>query len=86
MHESELVAAFLLALVASAEAWWYRRKIRRIKKCSLFALLSDGKYEWRTLAVLQSAVAEDRKATEELLLEIGARRSLDGQDLWTIKK
>jgi len=84
MHESELVYAILMGLLL--EAWYYRTKIRRIKKRTLVALLNDEKYEWRTLKVLQSAIANDRKTTEELLLQIWRKRSTGGQDLWSLKK
>ena len=86
MSESELVLAIAIAFLASLEAWYYERKIRRIKKAALAGLLDDDKYDWRTLRVLQSAIADNRKSTEYLLLEIGARRSTDGQDLWTLKR
>ena len=85
MDESGLIVALVMAVATAAVDRYHRWNIKRIRKSALRSLLNDEKYQWRTLTTLQDAVAEDRKNTVKLLLEIGARRSLEGQDLWTTK-
>jgi len=48
-------------------------------------MLSNPKWEWRTIEVLETAIGEDEKTTVDLLLEIGARRSEGDRNIWTLQ-
>jgi hypothetical protein len=86
MEESDLVSGGIRGFLEGAASLWRPWRMRRKKKGVLRGLLRDSKYEWRSTEALQNSIAANRPETEELLLEIGARRSGDGQNLWTLKK
>jgi hypothetical protein len=86
MDESDLVSGGIRGFLEGAACLWRPWRMRRKKKRVLRGLLRDSKYEWRSTGALQNSIAANRQETEELLLEIGARRSGDKQDLWTLKK
>jgi hypothetical protein len=58
---------------------------REIRKDRLRKMLSNPKWEWRTIEVLETAIGEDEKTTVDLLLEIGARRSEGDRNIWTLQ-
>lgn len=51
-------------------------------------MLEDGRFpeRWRKLETLSHVVGADKDTTKRLLLEIGARGSEDGQELWGLQK
>lgn len=55
-----------------------------LRKNLLLRMLRDERFpnRWRKLDTLRHAIASDAESTKQLLLEIGARASEDGQDLW----
>lgn len=62
-------------------------KLDRARKDVLLRLLSGPKYTWRSMAALSSAIGADEETTARLLLEIGARRSLDPtRNNWGLKE
>jgi hypothetical protein len=52
-----------------------RDKLAKIRKETLFKLLSNPKFKWRKLESLCDSVGSDEDTTIPLLLEIGARKS-----------
>jgi hypothetical protein len=62
-----------------------RYRLAQFRKKILIDALQDEKYDWRTLATLAHKIAADQTTTQELLIEIGARPSENGKDIWTIK-
>ena len=65
----------------------YRETRDRMRKKDILrsALMEDG-YDWRTGELLRTRIKSDSITTEQLLRELKARPSDDGQDLWTLKK
>lgn len=56
------------------------------RKKLLLAMLEAPAYRWRKLETLMHVVGTDEESTKQLLLEIGARASEDGQALWGLVK
>ena len=56
------------------------KRMQRLK-----AMLSNPRYEFRTLPQLSASIGADDPTTKRLLLEIGARPSETDADLWTLK-
>jgi hypothetical protein len=52
-----------------------RRKLLR-------AMLGDQRYEWRNLDTLRHVIGADAETAKRLLMEIDARASENGKDLW----
>jgi hypothetical protein len=51
----------------------------------LIEMLNHESYTWRELNTLMHVIGCDAEKTKQLLLEIGARASEDGQQLWALK-
>jgi hypothetical protein len=54
------------------------------RKSLLKSMLTDDKYEWRSLVVLSHVVGADEEKTKRLLLELSARASEDGTSKWAL--
>ena len=54
-----------------------RRKLLR-------QMLESEKNEWRKLETLMHVIGADEEKTKSLLIEIGARASEDGTELWAL--
>ncbi len=52
----------------------------------LKTMLEDQRFQWRKLETLMHVVGADEPTTKRLLLEIGARASEDGHNLWGLTK
>jgi predicted type IV restriction endonuclease len=75
-------------VIMSGRFWVITEAIRdgrEIRKDRLRKMLSNPKWEWRTIEVLETAIGEDEKTTVDLLLEIGARRSEGDRNIWTLQ-
>lgn len=48
-------------------------------------MLNHKDYTWRNLSTLSHVIGADEETTKRLLLEVGARASEDGKDLWAMK-
>ena len=51
----------------------------------LTEMLNDREYTWRKLDTLKHVIGANEETTKRLLLEVGARASEDGKDLWALK-
>ena len=47
-------------------------------------MLNHNEHTWRKLETLMHVIGADEEKTKRLLLEVGARASEDGQDLWAL--
>jgi hypothetical protein len=56
------------------------------RKDLLREMLKNPDYQWRRLDTLMHVIGADEKTTKNLLLQIGARASEDGQPLWGLKE
>jgi hypothetical protein len=54
-----------------------KRRIGMLKE-----MLNYERYTWRKLSTLSHVIGADESITKELLIELGARGSEDGSDLW----
>jgi hypothetical protein len=67
---------------------WLKRRSEKQKdeprRKLLKKMLEDDKFEWRSLNTLMHVIGADEETTKQLLLEIGARASEDGKDLWAL--
>ena len=54
------------------------------RKKLLLAMLEDERFTWRKFQVLCHVIGADDDTTKRLLLEVGARASEDGQNLWCL--
>ncbi|MBE0544375.1 MAG: hypothetical protein IH623_23790 [Verrucomicrobia bacterium] len=59
-----------------------RRKADEERKKLLTKMLNHPKDTWRNLDRLKHVIGADDETTKRLLLELGARGSEDGQNLW----
>ena len=51
----------------------------------LIEMLNHKNYTWRKLDTLMHVIGANEETTKRLLLEVGARASEDGQNLWALK-
>lgn len=58
--------------------------VAEARKRLLRLMLEDERFSWRKLPVLCHVIGADENTTKGLLLEIGARASEDGQELWAM--
>src|SRR5207247_661563 len=56
------------------------------RKSLLREMLENPKHQWRRLETLMHVIGADERTTKDLLLQIDARASEDGQPLWGLKK
>ena len=71
--------------------WWKNRPRKRLdesRKRMLLTMLQDRRYEelWRKLSTLSHVIGTDDDEAKRLLIELGARASSDGQQLWGLLK
>lgn len=52
------------------------------RKQLLLQMLQHSEYGWRSLETLAHVIGADDDTTKRLLLEVGARASEDGKQLW----
>ena len=52
------------------------------RKMMLRKMLEDDSFRWRKLKTLMHVIGANEETTKQLLIEIGARGSEDGQELW----
>lgn len=57
-------------------------KLDKLRQKLLKTMLDDSKFTWRRLDTLKHVAGADDATTVRLLLDLGARASEDGQDLW----
>ena len=62
-----------------------KKKRDQPRKELLKEMLLDERFEWRKFETLKHVIGSDDDTTKRLLLEIGARASEDGQNLWGLK-
>jgi hypothetical protein len=90
MEVSELVAAIVAGvLIGVVSVGWKLRlnyRLRQQKKDILRGMLTDGRWEWRTIESLSLVIREDQAKTRELLIEIRAHASTDKKEVWTLTK
>lgn len=79
------VVGALATVLASLASEWNRRRMESAReepmRRVLLAMLRSG-YNWRSLDTLRHVIGADETVAKRLLLEIGARASEDGKDLW----
>ena len=62
-----------------------RRKLARLRKDRLTKLLQSKKFTWRSMDVLCSTIGANREITSALLIEVGARCSLNNNhEKWAL--
>lgn len=59
-----------------------KRKADDARKELLLRMLNHKEHTWRSFDRLMHVIGSDEENTKRLLLEIGARASEDGQNLW----
>ena len=61
-------------------------KKKEPRKKLLTQMLESKDHEWRELETLQHVIGADEETTKTLLLEIGARASENGNNVWALIK
>jgi hypothetical protein len=82
----------IISLVGTLSATALRHYLRtrttlaldKLRKERLKQMLSTPKYTWRSMENLASAIGADEETTAELLLQIGARKSMANRDNWAL--
>ena len=69
--------------IARYQEWRERRKDEPRRK-RLRAMLNDPRYEWRKLDTLRHVIGADADTAKRLLIEIDARASENGKDVWAL--
>jgi len=75
-----LGTTYLNALLAKPKL----NPVAEAQKKLLLAMLEDKRFTWRKFSVLCHVIGGDEATTKALLLEVGARASEDGQNLWAL--
>ncbi|MEQ8360107.1 MAG: hypothetical protein RH860_11515 [Cytophagales bacterium] len=52
----------------------------------LLKMLESDENDWRSLETLSHVIGADKEKTKNLLIDIGARASEDGKELWALIK
>lgn len=60
------------------------RKKDEPRRRLLKAMLEDQRFEWRNLDTLAHVIGADLELTKRLLLDVGARASENGTDVWAL--
>ena len=84
------VAGAVIGSVATVAVTWLRHYLQaksdskrdQPRKDLLLKMLNHKEHTWRSLDKLMHVIGTDETTTKRLLLEIGARASEDGQQLW----
>lgn len=61
--------------------WFREYRQKRI----LMRLLSNARFEWRSMKSMCNAINEDQPTTQRLLIEIGARASTTDNNVWSLR-
>jgi hypothetical protein len=81
-----------LTIMGSLLVEWLKQRAKKKRdeprKQLLMKMLEDERFEgrWRDLYTLMHVIGADEATTKRLLIEIGARGSEDGKDLWGLIK
>ena len=59
-----------------------KRELDEPRRALLRRMLADDRFKWRRLDTLMHVIGADADTTKRLLIDIGARGSEDGQNLW----
>jgi len=88
MDTGDFLKGLLLGLGGASGIWqlYWSYRVRKIKKQTLRDLLTDERWNWRTIESLQRVIRESPEKTRELLIEIGAQASLGEKEVWTLDK
>jgi len=87
-----VILGSLLTIVGNLVAYCLKQraetKRNEPRRRLLRQMLEDNRFteHWRKLDTLMHVIGADEATTKRLLLEIGARGSEDGQDLWGLIK
>lgn len=61
---------------------WQAHRRNEDRRKLLRQMLNDSRHDWRCLDTLRHVIGCDADTTKQLLLEIGARASENGKDMW----
>jgi HEAT repeat protein len=86
-----IVGGVLVLFGVFVRDWFHQRaesKVDRKRKEILMEMLTDDRFkeQWRELKTLMQVIGADRETTTRLLVELGARGSEKGDDLWGLKE
>ncbi len=80
-----IVGAIITGILKIIEEW-FKQRAEKMKdeprRQLLKKMLQDRRYEWRKVDTLSHVIGSDPETTKRLLIEIGARASENGRDLW----
>lgn len=84
------IGGAIVGSVATVSVAWLRHYLQaeseakrdQPRKDLLLEMLQHQAHTWRSLDTLMHVVGSDEETTKRLLLELGARASEDGQNLW----
>lgn len=83
-----VLAGSLITLASQLLTHCLKQRAERAKdnprRKLLKAMLKDSRFEWRRLDTLAHVIGADYETTKRLLLEIEARASENGEDLWAL--
>lgn len=81
-----VLAGSILSVAGQIVMHWLQtgkqNKIDDYRKDLLKRMLGHPDHTWRTFPRLMHVIGADEETTKRLLLELGARASEDGQNLW----
>ncbi|HEY4299382.1 MAG TPA: hypothetical protein VGM73_00830 [Candidatus Didemnitutus sp.] len=82
---SALIGGFITIAGQFSIEWWRERPRRKAdagRKKLLLRMLNEPAHTWRKFERLKRVIGADDEATKRLLIEVGARGSEDGDDVW----
>ena len=82
------LAGSIVGTIGQIVSAYYQEKRERKKdeprRKLLCAMLKDPRYDWRKLDTLRHVIGTDPETAKRLLLEVDARASENGRDVWAL--
>jgi len=76
----------LVTTIGQVLLYWLKERpasrLAKLRKGLLERMLKDKRWTWRRLSTLSHVIGADETTTQTLLIEIGARASEDGSEIW----
>jgi hypothetical protein len=80
------VLGVLVTTIGQIALFWLKdrpaNRLAKLRKQLLMKMLDDQRWKWRKLTTLSHVIGADETTTKALLIDVGARASQDGSQLW----
>lgn len=81
----EEIAGVVYGSIMAVWAIFQGESLERKRKCRLQRMLSDPKWDWRSLTWLSASIGADQETTKRLLMKMGARPRPTNSQYWGLE-